>query len=93
MASNGMKTHRFNGKQYRIILADDLDGFCETSEAVGYCWLTVNRSLSKRIGLETVIHEALHACDPSASEKKVKTIAADIARFLWRLGYRKRKEE
>ncbi|MCE5185012.1 MAG: hypothetical protein LLF76_02680 [Planctomycetaceae bacterium] len=40
--------------------------------------------------LELLIHEALHACDFKDSEEKVSTSAQDIARFLWRVGYRLR---
>lgn len=79
-----IKTHTFDGIKYRIII-DDLDGNCDTDN---HHWLIVERDLSKRIGLETVIHEALHACDWRAQEDKVTVTAKDIARFLWRLGYR-----
>ena len=82
-----VRTATFNGKQYKIIL-DSLDGNCDTDD---YLWLIVERDLSKRVGLETAIHESLHACDWSANEDKVTTTARDIARFLWRLGFRKEK--
>lgn len=84
-----IKTHTFDGKQYRIILGD-LDGNCDTDD---YLWLIIERDLSKRIGLETAIHEALHACDWSTKEDKVEIIAHDIARFLWRLGFRREVED
>jgi len=80
-------THTFNGKTYRIIL-DDLDGNCDTDD---YLWLIVERDLSKRVGLETAIHEALHACSWSAKEELVTITAKDIARFLWRLNFRRVK--
>ena len=79
-----MKTATFNGRQYRITV-DDLDGNCDTDN---YFWLIVERDLSKRVGLETAIHEALHACNWHAKEELVEVTARDIARFLWRLGYR-----
>lgn len=40
--------------------------------------------------LETLIHEMIHAADPDAKEKVVHEIAKDMARSLWKLGYRKR---
>lgn len=46
------------------------------------------RDMGTRIGLETLIHESLHACNWKASEENVTQTAHDIARFLWRLGYR-----
>lgn len=79
-----VKTHTFNDKKYHIIL-DELDGNTDTDD---YYWLIVERDLSKRIGLETAIHESLHACDWRASEEKVEKVARDISRFLWRLGFR-----
>lgn len=41
--------------------------------------------------LETIVHELLHATDPSNSECKVKRDAKDIAQVLWKWGYRKAK--
>jgi len=79
-----VKTATFNGRKYKIIL-DALDGNCDTDD---YYWLIIERDLSTRIGLETVIHEALHACDWRAKENKVEITAKEIARFLWRLGFR-----
>lgn len=79
-----VKTHTFDGRKYHIIV-DDLDGNCDTDTKL---WLIIERDLRERVGLETVIHESLHACAWSASEKKVSQTAKDIARFLWRLGFR-----
>jgi len=79
------KTNTFNGVKYHII-AEELDGNCDTDTKF---WLVINRDLTKKVGLETSIHEALHACNWSANEEKVTMTAKDIARFLWNLGYRK----
>ncbi len=84
---NKIKTHTFVGTKYHIIVGE-LDGNCDTDNNY---WLIIERDLEKRIGLETAIHEALHACSWSTSEDKVTNTARDIARFLWRLGYRKKK--
>jgi hypothetical protein len=83
------KTHTFNGVKYQLIL-EKLDGLCVT-ECSDY--LVVERDLKTRVGLETMIHEALHACAWSASEKKIDQTARDTARLLWRLGYRLRQEK
>lgn len=79
-----IQTATFNGRRYKLIL-EELDGNTDTDYDL---WLIVERDLNKRVGLETAIHEALHACDWNAREKKVERTAKDIARFLWRLGYR-----
>jgi len=79
------KTATFAGRLYHLIFGE-MDGNCDTDDKY---WLMVESDLSKCVGLETVIHEALHACRWAAHEKTVDRDAKDIARFLWRLGYRK----
>jgi len=79
------KTHTFNGKKYYLMF-DELDGNCDTDDKY---WMIVERDLNKRVGLETAIHEALHACNWSASEEKVTQTARDISRLLWRIGFRR----
>lgn len=64
---------------------DNLDGNCDTDSKY---WLIIERDLTKKVGLETAIHEALHACSWHTSEEKVTRTARDIARFLWNIGYR-----
>ena len=78
------KTATFAGRKYHLILAE-IDGNCDTDDKY---WLVVGRDLSKRVGLETAIHEALHALKWAAHEKTVSRDAKDLARFLWNLGYR-----
>lgn len=82
-----VKTHTFNNVKYHIII-DELDGNCDTDNKH---WLIIERDLTTKAGLETAIHEALHACSWMSKEEKVDRTAKDIARFLWRLGYRKVK--
>ena len=43
--------------------------------------------------LDTVIHEALHACLPDLSEEAVTESASDIARVLYRMGCRVNTDE
>lgn len=81
------RTHTFHGKKYQLIL-EELDGMCF---ADGRDCLVVGRDLKIRVGLETLLHEMLHACDWSASEDKVDQSARDMARLLWNLGYRIKK--
>jgi hypothetical protein len=42
-----------------------------------------------RAMLGTAIHEAIHASRPDMSEAEVRALEADIARLLWRMGYRR----
>jgi hypothetical protein len=50
--------------------------------------ILVDSRLRGRPKLETIIHECLHVCCPTASEEHVTESARDIARVLWSLGYR-----
>jgi len=78
------KTHTFDDKKYHLMFGE-LDGNCDTDTKL---WLIVEQDLRKRVGLETAIHEGLHACSWSTGEDKVTQTARDIARFLWNLGFR-----
>ena len=48
----------------------------------------ISKSQTGRKLLETYIHEAMHCCFWDLSEDAVHEGAADISKFLWRLGYR-----
>lgn len=81
-----VKTHTFCGRKYHI-MTEVLDGWTDQQDD-DQQWLLIMRPLDTRAGLETAIHEALHACDWKAKENEVTDVARDIARFLWRLGWR-----
>lgn len=82
-----MKTATFNGVKFDINLYDTIDGSCD-SPLGGKPSIMICADLNTQVGLESVIHEGLHACFWAKTEKKVERTAKDIARFLWRLGYR-----
>jgi hypothetical protein len=42
--------------------------------------------------LDTWVHEAMHAIWPDKSEAEVAAASAELARLLWRIGYRRTKE-
>ena len=50
--------------------------------------IRIDRRLKGMERLEILIHECLHAIDWRADEEHVAQSAADLARTLWRLGYR-----
>lgn len=50
--------------------------------------IRVSRSISDRLQLDTWIHELLHACRPELDEAAVSDTASNIAKVLWKLGYR-----
>lgn len=80
-----IKTHTFCGRKYLIDIGP-YDGMC-------CCYklereMHILRDLNTLAGLESVLHESLHACQWPASEERTEQTAHDIARFLWRLGWR-----
>ena len=86
-----MKTAKFNGVRYEIDL-EPIHGICDHPENKGLPCIRITNGFRPTQGtLELLIHEALHACNWHASEDKVEMTARDIARFLWRLGYRVHK--
>jgi len=50
--------------------------------------IQVSRSLTGERRLDVLIHEMLHAADWHKDEEWISTVASDIARALWRQGYR-----
>ncbi len=51
--------------------------------------ILVSSDLPEPVELEVIIHECLHAADWSKDEEWVEAAGADIARVLWRLGWRR----
>lgn len=51
--------------------------------------IRVVRGIDPLDELDTFIHEALHATRPELDEDAVVTTATDIARLLWKIGYRR----
>lgn len=89
-----VKTNKFNGINYDIKIYDPnkekIDGLCD-SPISNVPTLRVFADMTTRKGLETCIHEALHACFWAKTEDKVEQTARDVARLLWRLNYRIKK--
>lgn len=81
------KTATFNGVKFDIDVCGPGDGECD-SPFGGKPTIRIHADLKERKGLETAIHESLHACFWAKSEEKVEQTAKDVARFLWRLGFR-----
>lgn len=54
--------------------------------------IRIRKDLKGEALLDTLLHEAAHAADQSKDEEWVNEMASDIARMLWRLGYRREGE-
>ena len=64
--------------------SEPVRGFCDTENRK----IVVCTDQKGRAGLETLIHECLHAAYPDLDEEAVETTAYDLSKLLWRLGYR-----
>lgn len=64
----------------------DCDPPHETSKTI-----RIRKGLDEHEEFDTYIHELLHAGLWDLDEDVVERLATDIARTLWRLGYRKEK--
>jgi len=84
-----IQTHRFNRIRYKVYV-DTLKGATDIGKHPERTLLIRTDKVSERQLLGTAVHEALHACNWDASEKKVDRTAKDLSRFLWRLGYRRK---
>jgi hypothetical protein len=65
----------------------DKDGCCDDPRERGK-EIRIVQSLKNERRLDVIVHEILHAADWHKDEEWVETVASDIARTLWRLGYR-----
>ena len=68
------------------------DGFAEDPKTPNKR-IVIRPRLSGERELDVIIHELLHAADWHKDEGWVSQVGSDIARVLWRLGYRKCGEE
>lgn len=70
----------------------ELDGCCDPPNSKNKS-IFIDKGLSGFKELETNLHEFTHACVWDLKEECVSESAHDIARALWRLGYRKTKKK
>ena len=64
------------------------DGHCDPPNAP-HKQISVHSGLRGERELEVFIHEMMHAADWSKDEDWVRDLSQDMAKVLWRLGYRK----
>ena len=86
-----VKTHTFAGISYDVDVEMPFDGICESPRSSKRPALRVSVDISTQGGLETLLHEALHAEVWAKTEEVVDRASHDIARLLWRLGFRRKK--
>lgn len=87
-----VKSHVFRGKRYRVLhlppsKIKDALGKCSPPYKTGKT-LKFDNTLKDLLQLEIYIHEALHAEYWDLDEEAIADAAYDLAKFLWKLGYR-----
>ena len=87
MSDKRIHRHVFNGNLYDIDLRPRY-GCCDNPEKCSPTFFIDWYNITDKLAMEVAIHEGLHACNYSKSEEEVDQTAKDIARFLWRLGFR-----
>jgi hypothetical protein len=88
-----MKFHTFRGKRYRIKKVRrgrDYLGICDDPKD-HYKVLEAPIDGKSCNDLDTIIHESLHACLFDIDDAVIDASATSIAKFLWRLSWRKLK--
>lgn len=99
-----VNTHTFRGKRYNIrqVPPSKLNSKADAKKydrCLGVCepptkkkkHIKVDNTLEGLEELTVLLHEAQHACHWDMAEEAVEDSTYDMARFLWRLGYRKVK--
>lgn len=66
-------------------------GECDSPKSVGKR-IRINSTLKGQEELDTIIHEVFHAGFWHVDEEVVEEFGTDLARILWKLGYRRIKE-
>ncbi len=85
-----IKSHTFRGKKFDVTFVDEVDGMCVRREnRRGEVLLWSGRP--PKVFMEAAIHEALHAMNWAIPEAVIDERARELARWLWRLGYRKQE--
>jgi hypothetical protein len=89
---------RIGGKRWNLVRKAIKHKTAEGHKIYGYCdppctkskRIVVDKHLNGEVELETFLHELLHAsCWPLLDETFVNDTAVDLARILYRIGYRK----
>jgi hypothetical protein len=93
MTMDKIKSHTFNGRKYKIELVDSIDGVTDIpGEPEEYEMLILKGNGVK--ALHSALHEGLEGCGCCEcihryeERKDGRPSTWDVARFLWRLGYR-----
>ena len=72
----------------RFTVLHKVSGYCDSPNKPGK-EILIHKGLTGEHELEVLIHEFRHAADWQRDEEFIAQEAKDLARMLWRLGYRR----
>jgi hypothetical protein len=84
-----IRAHRFRNNRYKVEVKKlkDRRGQCDDPTTQGKS-IVIDPNQSGENLLATLLDESIHACMFDIDNEVVDVISDDIARFLWRAGYR-----
>lgn len=80
------------GKRWKVVftrLSRGTDGECDEPRERRK-EIRISTRLGEQDTLETIVHEVLHAADFDKKEEWADDVGRNLARLLWRLGYRRK---
>ena len=88
--SRPILSHTFAGRKLKVdLFPQECDGMVDCPYGTDATpTMNIFGDLNTKSGLETVIHATLHVLRWAESEDVVAKTAKELARFLWRLGFR-----
>lgn len=91
-----VRTVTIAGKRYRFEWAKcgpKVDGQCDAPRGSGKA-IRLRPGLKRqpRLLLETLLHELLHAADWTKDEEWIDAVSQDLARIVWRFGFRREEQ-
>jgi hypothetical protein len=91
MGWRGPLFHSFRGRRYVVRFVPHFNdaGHCDHPSVADKEIIIKKEANDKLEELDTILHEAIHATFWDLDEAAVGEGAEAIARFLWRLGYRR----
>ena len=83
-------THVFRGRRYTVEGKRQrrMSGYCDDPRSSDRI-INIPIEGTTKDNLSTIVHESLHACLWDMSEDAVEDTADSIAKFLWKLNWRK----
>ena len=75
---------------FNFVLSKNIspDAYGDSDGGLAFPQIRVRQALKGKTMMYVIIHEGLHASRPELAEEAITETASDIARLLWKIGYR-----